>query len=316
MPPRSPLPPRHGLQAAWVRTPDRDPDDPRPWPTMRAFLRTKLAPVAHRVDAMLARGDFVDQQGRPLTGDEPYRPNTFVWFHRELRDEPEVPGGLPVLHRDERIVVLDKPHFLSTIPRGRHVLQSAVVRARRDLGLPELSAAHRLDRCTAGVLLMTTERRWRAPYHSIFGAPTTVKTYDVLAPLDETLTFPREVASHLVKRVGTLQAERIDAESNAWTDVDLLEARDGWGHYRARPRTGRTHQIRMHFLQLGIPVRNDPLYPVVQPWDVDDFSRPMGLIARELTFVDPVDGRTRTFRSGRRLPWPAEPPSGTGAGPS
>ena len=50
------------------------------------------------------------------------------------------------LFRDERIAVFDKPHFLSTIPRGRHVVQSAVVKARQALDLPELSAAHRLDR--------------------------------------------------------------------------------------------------------------------------------------------------------------------------
>ncbi len=113
MPPKSPLPPRHGLQAAWVRTLDRG--APAPWATMREFLLDKLGPGRDSVDPMLARGDFVDEHGVPWRGDEPYRPNTFVWFHRELRPEAEVPGTLEVLHRDERIVVFDKPHFLSTI---------------------------------------------------------------------------------------------------------------------------------------------------------------------------------------------------------
>ncbi len=311
MPPKSPLPPRHGLQAAWVRTPDRDPNNALPWPTMGAFLRDKLAADGDRVDAMLARGDFVDQQGRPWSGDEIYRPHTFVWFHRELRDEPEVPGELTVLHHDERIVVLDKPHFLSTIPRGRHVVQSAVVRARQALGLPELSAVHRLDRATAGVLLMVTTKRWRAPYHSIFGEPTTRKTYEVMAPVDDGLTFPRRVSSHLVKHVGTMQAERLALPPNAHTDVRLLETHDGWGRYEATPLTGKTHQIRMHFLELGIPLWNDPLYPVVQPWSIDDFTHPLGLLAAELRFVDPVDGSERVFRSRRQLPWPdAAPPAG------
>ena len=126
---------------------------------MREFLLDKLGPGRDCVDPMLARGDFVDEHGAPWRGDEPYRPNTFVWFHRELRPEAEVPGALEVLHRDDRIVVFDKPHFLSTIPRGRHVLQSAIVKGRAATGLPELSAAHRLDRGTAGVLLMTTGKR-------------------------------------------------------------------------------------------------------------------------------------------------------------
>lgn len=305
MPPKSPLPPRHGLQAAWVRTPDRDPSNALPWATMRDFLLDKLGPAGDRVDVMLARGDFVDQQGRPWTGDEIYRPHTFVWFHRELRDEPVVPGELTVLHRDDRIVVLDKPHFLSTIPRGRHVVQSAVVRARRALDLPELSAVHRLDRATAGVLLMATTKRWRAPYHSVFGAEGTRKVYEVLAPYREGLEEPVRVSSHLTKEVGVIEAEqRFDLEPNAHTDLRLIERLGDWARYEARPLTGKTHQIRMHCLHLGIPLRNDPLYPEVRQWPIDDFTRPLGLLARELSFVDPVDGTERTFRSRRELSLP------------
>lgn len=304
MPPKSPLPPRHGLQAAWVRTPDRDADNPMPWPTMRDWLVHKLAPSPEDVDDMLARGVFVDDHGRPWTGVEEYRPHTFVWFHRELREEAEVPGGLPVLYRDERIVVVDKPHFLSTIPRGRHVVQSAVVKGRRTLDLPELSAAHRLDRGTAGVLLMTAERRWRAAYHSVFTDRTAAKTYRAIAPFDAALRFPLRVESHLVKRVGTLQAETLDLPPNSATDVDVVERRGRWALYEIRPLTGRTHQIRAHFNQLGIPLAGDPLYPEIAETDIDDFSTPLRLLAYRLEFVDPVDGAPRAFTSRQELAWP------------
>lgn len=304
MPGPSPLPPRHGLQAAWVRTPDRDPDNALPWPTMRDFLLHKLGPARDNVDAMLARGAFVDDRGTPWTGREVYRPHTFVWFHRDLREEAEVPGELVVLHQDERIVVLDKPHFLSTIPRGRHVVQSAVVRARTMLDLPELSAVHRLDRGTAGVLLMTTQKRWRAAYHSIFTERAADKLYHALAPHDPSIAFPRTVESHLAKRVGTMQAETLDLPPNAVTEIDLAEVRDGWARYTVRPRTGKTHQIRAHFNQLGLPLFGDPLYPVVKPVDIDDFTTPLGLVAAELGFTDPIDGRLRRFVSRHRLPWP------------
>lgn len=288
-----------------MRTPDRDPSNALPWPTMRDFLLDKLGPAGDRVDVMLERGDFVDQHGRPWTGDEIYRPHTFVWFHRELRDEAVVPGELTVLHRDERIVVFDKPHFLSTIPRGRHVVQSAVVRGRQALDLPELSAVHRLDRATAGVLLMATTQRWRAPYHQIFGADGTEKIYEVLAPYRPGLEESVRVSSHLAKQVGVMQAEqRFDLAPNAHTDIRLLERRGRWARYEARPVTGKTHQIRMHCLHLGIPLVGDPLYPDVQRWEIDDFTHPLGLLARELRFVDPVDGTERRFRSRRTLAWP------------
>lgn len=303
VPPKSPLPPRHGLQAAWVRTPDRDPDNSLPWPTMRDWLVHKLAPSPEDVDEMLAKGAFVDEHGRPWTGREIYRPHTFVWFHRDLREEAEVPGQLRVIYQDDRIVVLDKPHFLSTIPRGRHVVQSAVVKARQQLQLPQLSAAHRLDRGTAGVLLMTTDKRWRAAYHSVFVERTAVKTYRAIAPFDEGLTFPRRVESHLIKRVGTMQAETLDLPPNSATDISVLEGRDGFALYDVRPLTGKTHQIRAHFNQLGIPLLGDPLYPEVLPTEIDDFSTPLRLLAHTLAFPDPVDGQWRSFSSTRTLDW-------------
>lgn len=173
---------------------------------MRDFLIARLGPLgADGVDRQLAAGGFVAADGRPWSGDEPYQANTFVWFHRELRDEPLVPFAEEILHRDERIVVADKPHFLSTIPRGRHVVQSLVVRLRTRLGLPELGPAHRLDRLTAGVVLLTTEPRWRATYQGLFEQRAVHKTYRAIAPFDPELTVPRRLGGHIVKRRGVLQ---------------------------------------------------------------------------------------------------------------
>lgn len=313
MPTHSPLPMRHGLRAAWVRTPDRDPANPMPWASMRDFLRHRL-PAEVDVDAMLADGRFVDDDGRPWNGDEIYRPHTFVHFHRDLRPEPELPFELDVLHVDERIVVVDKPHFMASIPRGRHVTQSVVVKAREMLDLPELGPAHRLDRLTAGVLVLTTEQRWRAPYQRMFEARVPAKTYEALAPLRDDLELPRRVESHIRKDHGTTQAYEVaGAAINAVTDVHLEERRvvtagdedDARVHqiglYRLEPSTGRTHQLRVHMSGLGVPICGDPLYPRELAVDIDDYSTPLQLLARRLEFVDPLDGRTRVFTSRREL---------------
>lgn len=265
--------------------------------------------VDARVDVagLLGGERFVYADGAVVGDADPYRPHTFVWFHRDLRDEPEVPGPLTVLHRDDRVVVVDKPAFLSTVPRGRHVTQSVVVRLRAELDLPELTPMHRLDRVTSGLLVCATERRWRSSYQAMFADGAVRKTYRALAPWRAELATPTTVANHVRAIPRTGRAEVVaGAPVNAETLVELEERRGEVAVYRLTPRTGRTHQLRLHLLGLGAPIVDDPLYPVDLEVDVDDFRRPLQLLASGLEYADPVDGGPRRFVSPRRLPLEAE----------
>lgn len=269
---------------------------------MGTWLRHRL-PERVDVAGMLGAERFVYDDARAVREDDAYAPHTFVWFHRDLREEVAVPGELRVVHRDERIVVVDKPAFLATIPRGRHVAQSVVVRLRDELGLPELSPLHRLDRVTSGLLMLATERRWRGAYQSMFERREVQKVYRALAPWRADLGLPLVVANHVHKSRGVWQAEVVPgAPVNAETLVELEERVGDRAVYRLTPRTGRTHQLRVHLHALGIPIVDDPLYPDVLDVSVDDFSRPLQLLASELAFTDPVDRSPRGFVSARRLP--------------
>ena len=305
MPPHSPLPRRHGLDAAWLRTPDNDPGVASEWATMSDFLIARL-PAFVPVTEMLASGEFVDKAGRPWTGEEPYRPNTFVWFHRQLVPEPVVPFAVEVLHVDKRIVVVDKPHFLASTPRGTHITESVLVRLRGSLDLPDLAPAHRLDRLTAGVLLLTTHRLYRAAYAGIFQTGEARKSYEALARFDPALEFPRTVTSRIEKRRGHLQAEVVDGTPNAATLIELVETRGEYARYRLTPTTGKTHQLRVQMTALGLPILGDPLYPRVRDVTADDFTAPLQLIASRLAFADPIDKTPRDYSSRFALEWPAE----------
>lgn len=240
--------------------------------------------------------EVVDADGTPIDETTVLPAGSFVYLYRELPDEVPVPFEIPVLYRDDDLVVVDKPHFVATMPRGRHVAQSALVRLRRELDLPELSPAHRLDRLTAGVLVFTARRGVRGAFQTLFARGLVRKTYLARAGVDPALRLPRVVKSRIVKRRGQLQAVCEPGAPNAETLVELLSAD---GLYRLTPRTGRTHQLRVHMASLGIPIEGDPLYPNVIDVAPDDFSTPLRLLARRIEFTDPRTGERRMFVSPR-----------------
>lgn len=279
----APLPVRDGLGPARVRL--------RGGPV--------LAELTARFGVGAVSGPVVDADGMMVDDATLLPAGSHVFLYRELPDEVPVPFDIPVLHRDDDIVVVDKPHFLATMPRGRHVAQTALVRLRRELGLPELSPAHRLDRLTAGVLVFTARREVRGAYQTLFARGLVRKTYLARAAVDPALVLPRVVRSRIVKRRGVLQATCEAGPSNAETLVELVSPE---GLYRLTPRTGRTHQLRVHMASLGVPIDGDPLYPNIVDVAADDFSTPLRLLARRIAFDDPLTGARREFVSRRPRP--------------
>jgi tRNA pseudouridine32 synthase/23S rRNA pseudouridine746 synthase len=273
-----------------------------PWPTVRAHLVERLPTVAaERIDAALHGREIVGEDG-PVAPDAPFRPGAHLWFYRDLPDEVRVPFELEVLHRDEHLVVVDKPHFLATTPRGRHVVETALSRLRHTLDLPALSPAHRLDRLTAGLAMFVVRPEDRGAYQTLFRDRLVRKEYQAVAPYDPALSLPRTVRSHIVKERGVIAAREVDAPPNSESEIDLLDRRDGLARYRLRPLSGRTHQLRLHMCGLGVPILGDPVYPVVLPEPApDDFRRPLQLLSSVVEFTDPLTGRARRFESRRTL---------------
>ncbi|MFF7355416.1 MULTISPECIES: pseudouridine synthase [Streptomyces] len=297
-PPPAPLPQIDGVDPVRVRLPHAG-----TWATAREYLVARLTGAGPgMVESMFAAGRVVGADGRAVPPDAPYRPGMFVWFHRELAPEVPVPFPVEVVYRDDHIVVADKPHFLATTPRGTHVAETALARLRHELGLPTLTAAHRLDRLTAGLVLFIVRPEERGAYQTLFRDRRVRKEYEAVAAYDASLVLPRTVRSRIVKESGVQAAREVEGEPNAETLVEPAGRRGGLARYRLFPATGQTHQLRVHLNALGVPVLGDPLYPeVTGPVPAGDFRRPLQLLARRLEFTDPVTGAEHTFVSGRVL---------------
>ncbi|MGP5033392.1 pseudouridine synthase [Brachybacterium alimentarium] len=305
-----PLPQREGLDAVRWRVP-RDAAEGRP--ALEALLeRFPALAVAEAtpLDARFVRGEIVDADGSPWSADAPVGPEDELWFHRELREEHVPEAELPIIHCDEHLLVLDKPHDMATMPRGAHVLSSALVRLRRATGIETLVPLHRLDRRTAGVLAFGIVPDERSAYQQLFARAEVAKGYEArvrLGPETSIPTTPGErvmLLDRLVKQRGELITQVLPGEPNVRTLLEVATSEtDGTLLLRLHPCTGRTHQLRAQLSSRGAPILGEDLYPEPRPSTDGDAvpGLPLQLLARSLAFLDPITGQERRFRSGRQL---------------
>ncbi|MDJ0311695.1 pseudouridine synthase [Arthrobacter sp. H35-D1] len=300
---KSPLPVRNGVNATRMRMPEEG-----PWATAMDYVLEKFGHVdpAGIVDRF-ERGEVKALGGEVLTPTTPLSEHLFIWYYRELPVEDRLPVELSILHQDENLVVVDKPHFLPTTPGGMYVQESALVRLRVLLDLPDLVPIHRLDRMTAGVLLFSANPETRGKYQLLFEKRRVEKTYRAVAPVREELEFPLVVRSRMVKSRTYLLAQEVAGEPNAETRIELMDTRvdapsgQTFGLYDLQPHTGKTHQLRVHLAAQGIGILNDTFYPVLQDQAPDDYTKPLQLLARSISFVDPLTHEPRRYSSKLEL---------------
>ena len=280
---------------------------PGPWLSVLDFLAERFPRVGREILlARLSRGEIHDAAGRAVSPEARYRPYEKLYYFREVPDEKPLPVEEHILFQDERLVVVDKPHFLPMSPGGKHLRETLVVRLRKRLGNANLAPIHRLDRDTAGVVLFSVQPQTRGVYQRLFADRLIKKCYEAVAPVAPSMTFPLVYRSRLATGKHFLQMVEGEGSPNSETAVDCLDQRGEWAYYRLQPLTGKKHQLRIHMASLGLPIRNDRIYPVLAAADTpDDLNAPLQLLARSITFHDPLTGSWRRFSSRRSLQWPS-----------
>ena len=293
---------------------------PGTWTTVFECLCAHFPSVTlEQWSARFASGRVLDAEHNAISANHAYRVGLTVHYFREVEDEPRIPFTESLVHVDEHIVVADKPHFLPVTPAGRFVRETLLARLIDRLGNRALVPLHRIDRGTAGLVLFSAQAATRSHYQALFRTGRVRKLYEAIAAPLPALELPHLRESRIVRGEPFFRMCEVAGTANARTVVEAIELlgegqRSQRARYHLRPETGRKHQLRVHMAALGAAIEGDTLYPEIDPtalphartagdWraPLEDYSRPLQLLARALTFEDPLTGKLRHFDSTMRL---------------
>lgn len=202
-----------------------------------------------------------------------------------MRYEPPAHHGLDVIYLDSHYLAVNKPAGLLSVP-GRGLEKADCMASRVNLEYPEALIVHRLDMSTSGVLLMARSLEAQAAMGKRFEYREVEKTYIARVagecPLAGNIDLPlitdwpnrpRQIVDHEVGKSAFTQYERLDYSERY--DVSRVSL---------HPKTGRSHQLRVHIASIGHPILGDELY-APDEW-VEGQSR-LYLHAQSLRFEHP-----------------------------
>ena len=230
-----------------------------------------------------------------------YEGEQHLIYYREVANEAPIPFQETILFEDENLILVDKPHFLPIHPAGPYVKETLVYRLRESQNNPHIAPLHRIDRLTAGLVLLSKKPTVRKDYQLLFENRLVDKTYLAISKGDQ----PSQKNWHLQNRIEPgdpwfLSAIKQGAP-NSESFIELIEKQDGFLKFKLKPISGKKHQLRVHLASLGFPILNDPLYPSFIEKPPDNYDKALQLLAQSISFIDPFSKQKMTFKSQLKL---------------
>jgi tRNA pseudouridine32 synthase/23S rRNA pseudouridine746 synthase len=205
---------------------------------------------------------------------------------------PPMEPYLQVLHSDADILVLEKPSGLLSVP-GKAKIHGDCLERRAQERFADATTVHRLDMDTSGVMVMAMNRKAHRHLGLQFEKRMMRKRY--IARVWGHVTGDKGVINlPLICDWPNRPVQMVDHERGkpAQTNWSVIDRETGATRMQLIPRTGRSHQLRVHMLALGHPVLGDALYA---HRDAKTAADRLQLHAAELTFFHPQGGRTCSF---------------------
>ena len=198
--------------------------------------------------------------GQPALAMDVLRPGQSLVWWRPPWEEPGVPLGFAILHRDAHLLAVAKPRGLPSLPNGGFLEHTLLFRVRRLH--PEAVPMHRLGRGTSGLVLFARTDGARRAVAAAWRAGRVEKEYRALVrgvPARSTFTVDAPIGLVPHPRLGQVHAARPGGKP-ALSHVRVLATREGHAVVAVTIPTGRPHQIRIHLAAAGHPLVGDPLY--------------------------------------------------------
>ena len=282
------------------------------WTTVLDFLIERFSNITKaQWQQRIYAGKVHWQNGTAIQSDTPYNAGKVVCYYREVSHEPVIPFEHKLIFRNEHILVIDKPHFLQVTPGGQFVNECLLARLQRELEQEDIVPVHRLDRDTAGLVMFSINPESRPQYFKLFADQKVTKRYVAVANLkqdikNQSVPIHWQVANRIKASAKSRVQQQITVESpdqiNARSDLSLIKTSSDIGLFQLTPHTGKTHQLRLHMMSIGMPILNDRFYPILKPREqAEDYNMPLQLLAQSLSFDDPISGKTFEFHSQQRL---------------
>ena len=204
------------------------------------------------------------------------------------------PYEIPVIYRDETIVVLDKPTGLLSVP-GIGFEKRDCVAVRVASAVEGARIVHRLDRDTSGVMIMANDKETHRELSRQFQDREVQKTYEAIVfgvVKDDIGTIDLPIRKDMENR----PRQCVDHEQGkpSLTNWKVLEREDDRTRLALYPKTGRSHQLRLHLREIGHPILGDDLYATTEQ---QAMAPRLLLHAVSLTVVHPVSLESMTFES-------------------
>ncbi|ANZ75167.1 BA75_02370T0 [Komagataella pastoris] len=180
----------------------------------------------------------------------------------EHKHEPEVGIGEEIVYQDDNILVVNKPGGIPVHPTGKYYYNTMTEIIRNEMGVSSLYPCHRLDRLTSGILIIGKTPHAAAKYQAQMKQNCIQKTY--VARVNGEFPLGNIVCSDKIVNIDCKRGYQngITEPKEALTSFQRLaySTSSNQSIVKCSPKTGRTHQIRIHLRNLGHPIANDPLY--------------------------------------------------------